>query len=672
MTPATHLRWGILGAGRIAGAFASDLKHTDTGTLVAVASRSKEKADAFAKEHAPGARGLGSYDELLSDAEVDAVYVATPHPQHAEWTIKLLRAGKHVLCEKPVAINWADAEAMFEAARLSDRILMEAFMYRCHPVIDELVRLLREKVIGDVQFIDAAFSFRGPDKPEQRLLNPDLGGGGILDVGCYAVSIARLVAGAAVGGDVAEPTSLKGVGHLGKTGVDEWAAATAMFPGGIVASLRTGVRLNAQNGLTVYGSGGKLSIDQPFIPARHGGESTIVIEPAEGDKREIAVPSDKPLYALEAEAFAKAVVTGGVSFPAMTPADTLGNMRALDTWREQIGLAYPAETLEHYSSTTIVGEPLARQSTSTMPTAKVGEVPFEVSKFLMGCDNQHRFDRAAVLYDAFFEYGGNGFDTAHVYGRTRSALLGQWIKHRNVRDQVAVICKGAHTPRNFPHFIRGELMDQLGWLGTDYCDLYFLHRDNPDVPAGEFVDVLSELADEGLIRGGFGGSNWTLSRLKEAQDYASKKGVRGFTVMSQNLSLAEMVDPVWRGCESAHADDWMSYLAETGLTNFAWSSQARGFFVPDRDLDEAELNRCWVSDANMERRKRCFELAEQRGVEPISIAAAWVLKQAFPSFALIGPRNLRELHTSLPGLSIELTDAEHAWLDLKRDTPADS
>ncbi len=379
--------------------------------------------------------------------------------------------------------------------------------------------------------------------------------------------------------------------------------------------------------------------------------------------------SDKPLYAHEADAFAKAVETGAASFPVMTRSDTLGNLKMLDAWREAIKLTYPLETPAGYRTTTVAGEQLASASDAVMPRTQAGDVAFPVSKLVMGCDNQRRFERAAVLYDAFFQAGGNGFDTAHVYGKRCSEILGQWIAHRGVRDQVMVICKGMHTPKNFPDYVRRELEDQLDWLGTDYCDLYFMHRDNPDVPAGEFVDACNECIDAGLIRGGFGGSNWTLDRVREAQAYAEKKGVRGFAGVSQNLSLAEMVSPVWGGCESAHASDWLSFLGENNMPNFAWSSQARGFFVPDRDLGEEELKRCWISDDNMKRRQRCFELAQKKGVEPVGIAAAWVFKQAFPSFALIGPRTIHELSTTLPALTIQLTDAEHAWLDLKQDTP---
>ncbi len=659
----TNLHWGILATGRIAKAFAGDLEKTDRGTFAAVASRSLEKAKAFAEPFS-GVKALGSYEELVAADDIDAVYIATPHPQHAQWAIKLLRAGKHVLCEKPICVNAADAEAVVEAARVSGKVLMEAYMYRCHPVMSKLVELIKDGAIGDVQHIDSAFSFRAGDDPDGRLMNADLAGGGILDVGGYAVSLARLVAGAANGQPLAEPTAFKAVGHIGKTGIDEWTSAVCTFAGGIVASLRTGVRLNADNGLRVFGTEGNLRIDQPFIPARDGGTVDIVITKG-GNTESIAVETTTPLYALEAETFAKAVETGTTPYPAMSMDDTLANMKVLDTWRNEIKLLYPFETEAGYRTTTVAEEPLARKPDATMPTATIDGIGFEVSKFFMGCDNQALLRDAAPLYDAFFEAGGNGFDTASVYGRSRSVVLGEWMKVRGVRDQIAVICKGAHTPHCRPEVIGQELDKQLDWLQTTHCEFYFMHRDDPSVPVGEFVDAMNEEADAGRIRGMFGGSNWTLERVKEANAYAEANGKRGFGAISQNLSLAELVSPVWDGCVCAHTQEWLDFLAQTNTANFAWSSQARGFFVPDRDLGEEELQRCWVSDDNLKRRERAVELAEKKGVEPVAIAAAWVLKQAFPSFALIGPRSMSELRTSLAGLGVELTDEEHAWLDLK-------
>ncbi|MBV9229101.1 MAG: Gfo/Idh/MocA family oxidoreductase, partial [Chloroflexi bacterium] len=199
------LTWGIIGTGRIAGIFANGIAESKTGTLLAVGSRTQASADKFG-ETWNVERRYGSYAALLADSDVQAVYIATPHPLHAEWAIKAAEAGKHVLCEKPIALNHAEAMAIIEAALRHDVFLMEAFMYRCHPQTAKLIELVRSGVIGKVRVIQASFSFHTTFRPESRLLNNALGGGGILDVGGYCASMARLIAGAAVGKDFADPT----------------------------------------------------------------------------------------------------------------------------------------------------------------------------------------------------------------------------------------------------------------------------------------------------------------------------------------------------------------------------------------------------------------------------------------------------------------------------------
>jgi predicted dehydrogenase len=241
---ANYLRWGILGAGGIAATFAKALPLSRTGRLAAVGSRDGAKAAEFAAKHG-GARAHGSYKALLADPEVDAVYIATPHPQHAEWCIRAARAGKHILCEKPITLNHAEAMVVAETARQAGVFLMEAFMYRCHPQTQRLTDLIRNGAIGEVRMIQATFSFQAGFNADGRLFSNELGGGGILDVGCYTTSIARLVAGAATGKLFADPLRVDGRAVLHpETGVDAYAAAVAEFPGGILAHLATGVMLN--------------------------------------------------------------------------------------------------------------------------------------------------------------------------------------------------------------------------------------------------------------------------------------------------------------------------------------------------------------------------------------------------------------------------------------------
>ena len=182
------LRWGIIGPGGIALAFQGGVKGSRTGKLVAIGTRDAKKpglGDKF-----PGARIVEGYQALLDDPEIDAVYIATPHPGHAEWAIKAAEAGKHALIEKPMALSAFDAEAMFHAARKAGTFMGEAFMYRLHPQMEKLRELIQSGAIGDVRMIHASFGFAMPRfMPEHRLYANDLAGGGILDVGCYPVSI---------------------------------------------------------------------------------------------------------------------------------------------------------------------------------------------------------------------------------------------------------------------------------------------------------------------------------------------------------------------------------------------------------------------------------------------------------------------------------------------------
>ena len=208
----SKLKWGILGSGNIAHAFARGIKAGSTGKLAAVGSRARASADAFGREFGIGTTGRhASYDALLADKNVQAVYIAVPHPLHAEWAIKAAEAGKHVLCEKPMGLNHAEAMAMFEAAHKHGVFMMEGFMYRCHPQMTKVIELIASGAIGEVRAIQASFSFNTAYNETSRLLNNALGGGGILDVGCYPVSFVRMAAGAAIGRPFADPVVVKAV-----------------------------------------------------------------------------------------------------------------------------------------------------------------------------------------------------------------------------------------------------------------------------------------------------------------------------------------------------------------------------------------------------------------------------------------------------------------------------
>jgi predicted dehydrogenase/aryl-alcohol dehydrogenase-like predicted oxidoreductase len=650
----TALNWGIAGTGRIAARFAEGLARSRTGRLVAVGSRTRATADAFGDRFRVPARH-GSYEALLADDEVDAVYIATPHPAHAALAIAAAAAGRHVLCEKPLAMNHAQAMAMVETAAEHDVFLMEAYMYRCHPQTARLVELVRSGEVGELRAIRATFSFATRFDPASRLLEPGLGGGGILDVGGYCTSMARLLAGA-------EPVEVRAAGRIGETGVDEHAAAVLRFPGGVVAELLCGVRAQADNGVWVFGTEGWIHVSAPWLP---GGDERIRIVRGGGRPKEVPVRTKDDLYGAEADTVAAHLADRQA--PAMRWEDSLGNMRALDRWRQEIGLVYEVETPEGPGQRVPVhGRPLARRDRAPMRYGRIDGVDRPVSRLVMGVDNQRAWPHLAVMLDDFFERGGNCFDTAYTYGGGRcEELLGAWIASRGTRDQVVILDKGGHTPYCDPENVTRQLQVSLERLRTDRVDVYMLHRDNPAIPAGEFVDALNEHQDAGRI-GVYGVSNWTLERVREAEAWAAAHGRRGPGAISNNFSLARMVQPVWAGCVASSDPTWRAWLTERRLPLMPWSSQARGFFVDGRGEDP-ELVRCWHSEDNFRRLERVRRLAAERGVLPIQVALAFVLAQPFPTFPLIGPRQLSETRTSLAALAVELTPDDLRWLNLEEE-----
>jgi len=324
---------------------AASIAESSTGVVLAVGSRTQEAADRFGETYGVPRR-YGSYEALLDDGDVDVVYISTPHPMHAEWAIKAAEAGKHILCEKPLTLNEREAVAVVEAARRNDVFLMEAFAYRVHPHTRRLVELVHDGAIGRVCLIDITFSFDESMSTQPRLTDHALGGGGILDVGCYCTSMARLLAGAALGEDVVEPLEVWGAGFVDQEDrVDHYAVATLEFPEGLVAQLSTGVRLDQENAIRVYGRKGSLTVTEPLWLPPYPQAGTRDIHFREGSVASapsvVAVPADQGLFTLQAEAVARHL--GDREVPEMRMDDSLGNMRTLDRWRDAVGMHYDAE-----------------------------------------------------------------------------------------------------------------------------------------------------------------------------------------------------------------------------------------------------------------------------------------------------------------------------------------
>ena len=661
--------WGILATGSIAHKLARAIVSSRTGTLTAVGSRSAESAQAFA-DHYNDVTPHPTYQALLDDPQVEAIYVATPHPQHVEWTIKALRAGKAVLCEKPMGVNHAEVMAMVHAAETNECFLMEAFMYRLHPQAQRVHRLVKEGAIGELRHIHATFGFHVPFNAESRLFANALAGGGIMDVGCYPVSFSRLIAGT-------EPVQVSANGILAETGADLYSAALLHFPDGVSAQVATGVGQQLDNTAEIYGTRGRIQVAGPWVSPQDW-----AIELTSDGEHETISGAARNVYEYEINEVDRCRSAGLLQSDAMNWDDSLGNVRTLDMWRAAMNMEYEFEKPRNLVLPLDGSELKANKTRMNYDVVEGIDIP--LSRLVMGCDNQPTMTHASAMFDQFFENGGNVFDTAFIYGGGRpESFLGQWIRNRDVRGEVAIIGKGAHTPLNHPEHIAPQLDTSLERLQTDHLDFYFLHRDNLEVPVGEWVDALNEQQDAGRLKL-FGGSNWSLDRVKEANEYAAEKGCAGFSVVSNQFSLARMLAPVWPGCISANDAAFIDYLTENQIPLFPWSSQARGFFTerPDQiraeqagdsskrfglQPSDEEMSRCWFSDENFDRRRRAYSLAQKYGIDPINVALAYVLEQSFPTFPLIGPRVMSETTNCLQALSVTLKPEELDWLDLSID-----
>jgi xylose dehydrogenase (NAD/NADP) len=314
-----RLRWGVLGSAQIARVCVIPaLTRSRNGKVLALASRSLERAQAIAQEHAiPVA--YGRYDELLKDPAVEAVYIPLPNHLHREWTLRAIRAGKHVLCEKPLALNAKEAQEMLEAARNADVLLMEAFMYRFHPRSRRIKALVDQGTIGDPRLIRVAFCFKHPD-PTGIRFQPEMGGGALLDVGCYGVSVARWVLGA-------EPEVVQASAEYGPSGVDVTTVGLLRFPQGRLAVVEASFATALQQTYTIVGTDGAIELPHDaFVPWEK--DATFQLRGVDDEQGKLETIPGADEYQLMVEHFADAALgRGRLEF---SPEESLGNMRALD------------------------------------------------------------------------------------------------------------------------------------------------------------------------------------------------------------------------------------------------------------------------------------------------------------------------------------------------------
>ena len=311
---ATQIRWGILGTARINRRVIPAIRETSGSELYAVASRRADRAAAYAHDWTIPA-SFGSYDALLAAPEIDVVYIPLPNGLHTQWTIAALQAGKHVLCEKPLALTVEDVDRIATTARDTGRIATEGFMYRHHSQTQQAVDLVRGGAIGGVRTIHGTFTFM-LDRADDVRLDPALGGGSLWDVGCYPVGFARLVCGV-------EPVEVVGHAETGPTGVDLAFAGQLLFPDDVRAQFDSGFRTTYRTAIEIAGTDGTLTIPQPFQP---GIEEHMLL--AQGSEMTEIPVAGRRLFVDEVEEMATLARVGGV--PRITLTDSRHNIATLN------------------------------------------------------------------------------------------------------------------------------------------------------------------------------------------------------------------------------------------------------------------------------------------------------------------------------------------------------
>jgi predicted dehydrogenase len=294
--PTPLLNWGLISTARINRALIKPLRASERNQLVAVASRSQDTANAYAAEwEIP--KAFGSYQAMLDDPGIDVVYNSLPNSMHTEWTIKALQAGKHVLCEKPLATTLEEVDAMQEAAQSTGLYLTEAFMYRHHPQTVQVKEMVQQGAVGKVQVVKGEFTFNMDSSTNVRLF-PELGGGSVWDVGCYPISYTRYILDS-------EPEEVFGWQVMGNSGVDEVFTGQMRFPGGELAQFDSGFRSPYRSRIEIVGSKGALVVPHPFNPGLD-----VNVRLWNGKNWEIFDMPGQELYIGEVEDLADAILLG--------------------------------------------------------------------------------------------------------------------------------------------------------------------------------------------------------------------------------------------------------------------------------------------------------------------------------------------------------------------------
>ena len=393
------INWGIIGPGSIANAFSYSIKNATNSKLISVYGRDPCKTDNFANKF-----NIDAYHQLedfLSHKDLDAIYIATPHSEHFFYALEGIKNRKHVLCEKPFTMNAFESMVLLDLANTKNVFLMEAYMYRTHPqtknILDNLNFLsdAKEKIM-----IEASFGFKADVPSTHRLRNPELGGGAILDVGCYPLTMVKLIAGQLRGLAFADPKSLSATGQIDKMGVDLQSHAHLIFSDLIEAKISCAINEDFSNNLVISNGKYSISISDPWHCGQfQEGISSIHLSHDGRSSKEIKCIDETGLFSREIEHAAKCILESKIESKLICHAETQSNMFWLDRWRQEMKIDCPKAQIKNspilQSNAYLLQE--SQLEKHVLPgLSKLG------SRLALGCDNQTSDLHAFTMFDHFY------------------------------------------------------------------------------------------------------------------------------------------------------------------------------------------------------------------------------------------------------------------------------
>ena len=433
----SKVRWGIIGTGSIANAFAHSIKHCNHSELIAVFGRNKETLQTFSQKF--DVAGINEIDELVASNVIDAIYIATPHSSHFEYALQAIKNNKHVLCEKPIAMNHIESMVLFGLAKDHGVFLMEAYMYRTHPQTFNILKNIESLCDTNEKVeINSSFGFHAEIPKDHRLRNPMLGGGAIMDVGCYPLSMSKLLAGHILKKPYADPISIEASGNLDETGVDSNSKARILFSENIEANISCAINEVYENNLEIISGDYKLSVSQPWHCGQfQDGHSSIKVYSKNKLVDEISYKDEVGLFTREIDHASDCILNNKLESDLISHADSQSIMLWLDKWRKELGIKCPHESKE---TSQLIKSKFFSTQNKKLEGIKIDGFDKDFSRLALGCDNQTSDIHAFAMFDYFYGAGGRVFDTAYIYNNGMGdKYLGNWINSRGLQEEVIAL-----------------------------------------------------------------------------------------------------------------------------------------------------------------------------------------------------------------------------------------